>query len=67
MKLFFRTSVIIVCLIFFSISTLPYAQAQSLQNTAASYTTPETNPDVPHNLHSLTQIVTVEVLSTISC
>ncbi len=54
-----------------------YAQAPSVDQTQQplvqttnptnSYTIPQTNPDVPHNLHTWTQTVMIEVMSAMTC
>ncbi len=42
--------------------------AQSINQTPQnSYTAPNTNPDVPNNLHNYTQNVLIEVMSAVAC
>ena len=56
---------------FFSIflfTKASFAQAQNPVNqTANTYAAPNTNPDVPNNLHTWTQSVMVEVMSSMVC
>jgi len=60
---FFLTSVIFA--IFYLLFSIVPAFAQS-QNPNP-YTVPNTNPDVPKNLHTWTQNVMIEVMSAMSC
>jgi len=52
---------LLVCLAAVTKTTYAY------QNSLSGYSQADTAPDVPHNLHSLTQIVTMEVAATLSC
>ncbi len=55
----------VICYLLFVITPV-YAQSinQTPQN---SYTAPNTNPDVPNNLHNYTQNVLIEVMSAVTC
>lgn len=65
--LFTTTLFIAFCLLFVKVPA--FAQTQTLPQTqpANSYTAPNTNPDVPNNLHYWTQNVLIEVLSAMTC
>lgn len=57
--------VIFVSLLFFLFATPTFAQSQ--QSTINPNTQPNTNPDVPQNLHTWTQNVAIEVMSAMIC
>jgi hypothetical protein len=68
MKFFSRfAALLLLILVFFSITPILPAFAQTKQTSLPNYVSSETNPDVPQNLHTLTQIVTTEVISTMIC
>src|SRR3990167_10171423 len=58
-------SLFVICYLLFVIRPV-YAQSinQTPQN---SYTAPNTNPDVPKNLHTYSQNVLLEVMAAVSC
>lgn len=65
-RYFFTTFLFIAfCLLF--IKTPAFAQAQPQIQPVNSYTAPNTNPDVPNNLHTWTQNVMIEVISAMTC
>src|SRR3990167_2992796 len=54
--------------IFYSLFSIQSVSAQSINQTAQnSYTAPNTNPNVPNNLHTYSQNVLIEVMSAVSC
>jgi len=53
---------IILCLLFFGFGLIKPAEAQSTLNYP-----PQTNPDVPKNLHTYTQSTIIELLAAASC
>lgn len=53
---------IIFCLLFFGFGLIKPAEAQSTLNYP-----PQTNPDVPKNLHTYTQSTIIELLAAASC
>jgi len=63
-RFFFTTFLIIAFCLFFT-KTPAFAQAQTQQTN--SYAAPNTNPDVPNNLHTWTQNVLIEVMSAMTC
>ncbi len=68
MKAFFRVSIVVFCSLFIlALSTAKPALAQINQSSLSNYTAADVNPDVPKDVHSLTQIVTTEVISTLIC
>ncbi|HSW88071.1 MAG TPA: hypothetical protein VLG12_02820 [Candidatus Saccharimonadales bacterium] len=67
MKVFFRVSLAFVFCLLFVVSLTKPVLAQTTHNTLSNYTSTEVNPDVPQNIHSLTQIVTTEMVSTLIC
>ncbi len=64
-------SVIFVFLVFFSLFFIlkspAFAQTQAQTQPVNSYAAPNTNPDVPNNLHNWTQNVMIEVMSAMTC
>ncbi len=56
-------------LLFFLVTTRIQAQTIPASNSAATnyYTAPNTNPDVPKNLHTWTQNVMIETMSALVC
>lgn len=48
-------------------SSLTRISAQSAASQSAAPTTPQTNPDVPQNLHTFSQSVVIELLAAFSC
>lgn len=44
-----------------------YASSQTTPVQSTQYPTPNTNPDVPNNLHNWTQSVMIEVMSSLTC
>ncbi|MCL5434780.1 MAG: hypothetical protein M1405_00085 [Patescibacteria group bacterium] len=65
-------SIIFVLLVFFSLllikaPTFAQAPVQPQTQPVNSYTSPNTNPDVPNNLHNWTQNVMIEVMSAMTC
>lgn len=69
----FSVRFFIIALIFFVFTFLfkppVYAQSNSFQNNYSQegYTIPNTNPDVPKNLHTLSQSILIDVLSSLAC
>jgi hypothetical protein len=58
----------IALFLLFFVSKVSFAQTISpLQNYQPQYLAPNTNPDVPRNLHTFTQNVMIEVMSAMSC
>ncbi len=63
----FLFSFLLFFLIFFGLFTKSI-HAQSINQTPQnSYAVPNTNPDVPKNLHTYTQSVMIEVMSALTC
>lgn len=65
--LFTTILLIVYCLLF--IKAPAFAQAPTLPQTQPvnSYVAPNTNPDVPNNLHNWSQNVMIEVISAMTC
>lgn len=53
--------------IFYTLFSTPFAHAQTYQTQVNPYAMPQTNPDVPANLHTFTQSLTIDALSAIYC
>lgn len=67
MKALLRICFIVTCaLLFFTVITVHPVLAQT-QGTTNNYFAQDVNPNVPQDMHSLTQVATTEVLSTIIC
>jgi len=65
-RYFFTTFLLIAfCLLF--IKSPAFAQTQPQAQPVNSYAAPNTNPDVPNNLHNWTQNVMIEVISAMTC
>ena len=62
---------IFICLIlllsFFFIKPAAFAQTTSAPAQAQPNLTPNTNPDVPQNLHTFSQSLMLEIMSSLSC
>lgn len=68
MNILSRVSIAFVfCLTFFALSFVKPVLAQTNATPLSNFSTTNVNPDVPQNIHSMTQIVTTEVLSTMIC
>lgn len=70
MKLAVRAFVVILFFLasfFFLLKTPVLAQGQTLSQPANLYVAPNTNSDVPANLHTWTQNVLIEVMSAMTC
>ncbi len=64
-KIHFLAIVFILLSIFYLLPSATLAQATSPQ--VNPYISPNTNPDVPNNLHNWTQNAMIEVMSALSC
>ncbi|MFH1186629.1 MAG: hypothetical protein V1697_00485 [Candidatus Levyibacteriota bacterium] len=65
---FIKFFVVCLFLVLFLFSTQKQAFAQNYNyQPRSSYTTPVTNPDVPKNLHTYSQSVIIELMSSVSC
>jgi hypothetical protein len=54
--------------VFLFVQTSAFAQTTTLPTTPAqAYLAPNTNPDVPNNLHTFSQSLMLEILSSLSC
>ena len=65
-RAFIITLLFLASLLFLA-KTPALAQTQTPLQPVTSYTTPNTNPDVPNNLHNWTQNVMIEVISAMTC
>jgi hypothetical protein len=65
-RFFFAITLFIACLLF--TATSAHAQFEQAQpQPINSYAAPNTNPDVPNNLHNWSQNVMIEVISAMTC
>jgi len=67
-RFYFTTFLIIVfCLLFVKTPAFAQTPIQPQTQQTNSYAAPNTNPDVPNNLHNWTQNVMIEVMSAMTC
>src|SRR5438105_3140032 len=59
------TSLLLLCLLFCAVIFSPQAYAQVASTN--SYNVPNTDENVPHNQHTYTQSLMIEVLSAVIC
>lgn len=58
---------VLIAFLFFLFVAVSPSLAQTKTSQAANYPAPNTNSDVPNNLHNWTQTVMIEVMSSLSC